>query len=364
MNEKAIFAEIVKFDNDQRIVYGKVADDSPDLDGQIADREWLRREVPQWFENWGNIREMHHATAAGVGQELEEKDDGFYLEAHIVDGGAWEKVKTGVYKGFSIGIKGPVIRSDMRAPGGRIIGGSIVEVSLVDHPANENARFLLVKNSKGETAPSLSSTSLPQQVGKGTATKPTEYASISDDDFADPLNWRYPANDGSVEASVRAFNQRDARYKGGYSRSEWARVGRKLADMASDSLGKRHVFHMGRIIKASEHPANEPAVSRGTDMTKVAHAEMLKAIAEPVKAMVAEALQPFDARLNKVEQMAAPPKAVLRAIDKTFVMQAGNASDEPHAKRQWLEGLIADAKDETTRRFLVAELYKLDRQSH
>ncbi len=360
---KALFAEIVKFDDEQRTVYGKVADDSPDLDGQIADREWLRREVPQWFERWGNIREMHHSLAAGVGQELEEKDDGFYLEAHIVDSGAWEKVRAGVYKGFSIGIKNPVIRSDTEAPCGRIVGGSIVEVSLVDHPANENARFLLVKNSNAETAPSLSSTGLPQQMGKGTAIKPTEYAGVADEDFADPANWRYPADDGNVEASVRAFNQRDARYKGGYSRSEWARVGRRLAEIASENLEKRHLFHMGRIIEATEIPARGSDVSRGTDMPKIAQGEVLKALAEPIKAMVAEALRPLDARLNTVEQMAAPPKAMLRAIDKTFVMQAGNASDEPNAKRVWLESLIASAKDEPTRQFLVLELYKLDRRT-
>ena len=361
MDKKAIFAEIVKFDDDQRIVYGKVADDSPDLDGQIADREWLRREVPEWFERWGNIREMHHAVAAGIGQELEEKDDGFYLEAHIIDGGAWEKVKAGVYKGFSIGIKNPVVRSDMQAPGGRIVGGNIVEVSLVDHPANENARFLLVKNSSGGSASPVLGFDKLTTNGREVK-KPDEYANVPNEDFADPVNWRYPANDANVEASVRAFNQKDARYKGGYSRSEWSRVGRRLAEMASDDLSKRYVFQMGRIVEASE-PTYESNVSRTADTTKIAHGELLKALAEPVKAMVAEALRPLDARLAKVEQMAAPTKAVLRAIDKTFVMQAGNASDEPNAKRIWLEALIADAKDETTRRYLVAELYKLNRQS-
>lgn len=211
-DSKALFAEIVKFDDDQHIVYGKVADDSPDLDGQIADRGWLRREVPQWFKRWGNIRKMHHSLAAGVGQEFEEKDDGFYLEARIIDSGAWEKVKASVYKGFSIGIKNPVIRSDSGAPCGRIIGGSIVEVSLVDHLANENARFLLVK----------------------------------------------AADDGNAEALLRAFNERDSRYKGRYSRSEWARVGRRLAEIASENLDKRDLFHMGRIIAATEAQRESP----------------------------------------------------------------------------------------------------------
>ncbi|MSQ32076.1 MAG: hypothetical protein EXR59_02410 [Dehalococcoidia bacterium] len=72
----------------------------------------------------------------------------------------------------------------------------------------------------------------------------------------------------------------------------------------------------------------------------------MKALAEPVKALVAEARRPFDTRLDRVKQMAAPPKAVLRAIDKTFVMQADNSSDEPNAKRIWLESLIVSAKDE------------------
>jgi hypothetical protein len=48
-------------------------------------------------------------------------------------------------KGFSIGIRGPRVVRDTKAANGRIVDGQIVEVSLVDRPANPNAKLMLAK---------------------------------------------------------------------------------------------------------------------------------------------------------------------------------------------------------------------------
>ena len=133
-------------------VYGKATDDSLDIDQQICDAGWLDRAMPEWFKSGGNIREQHSQIAAGVAKEYEAKADGHYISALVVDPNSVKKVETGVLKGFSIGIKSPRVVRDQKAANGRIIDGQIVEVSLVDRPANPNAKLMLAKSVEGEPA--------------------------------------------------------------------------------------------------------------------------------------------------------------------------------------------------------------------
>ena len=126
-------------------VYGKATDSSVDIDQQICDEAWLRRAMPDWMMSGGNIREQHDNIAAGVATDYELKQDGHYITALVVDPVSVKKVETGVLKGFSIGIRAPRVIRDEKAAGGRIIDGQIVEVSLVDRPANPNAKLMLAK---------------------------------------------------------------------------------------------------------------------------------------------------------------------------------------------------------------------------
>ena len=148
------FFEIVKADKNADgtlMVYGKATDDSLDIDQQICDPVWLDRAMPEWFKSGGNIREQHSAIAAGVAKEYEKKADGHYIHALVVDPVSVKKVDTGVLKGFSIGIKSPRVVRDQKAANGRIIDGHIVEVSLVDRPANPNCQLVLAKSADGES---------------------------------------------------------------------------------------------------------------------------------------------------------------------------------------------------------------------
>ena len=131
-------------------VYGKATDDSIDIDQQICDSDWLDRAMPAWFKSGGNIREQHSSIAAGVAKEYESKADGHYISALVVDPVSVKKVETGVLKGFSIGIKNPRVTRDKAASNGRIIDGQIVEVSLVDRPANPNCQLMLAKSADGQ----------------------------------------------------------------------------------------------------------------------------------------------------------------------------------------------------------------------
>ena len=134
------------------MVYGKATDDSIDIDQQICDAAWLDRAMPAWFKSGGNIREQHSSIAAGVAKEYEVKADGHYIMAHVVDPVSVRKVDAGVLRGFSIGIKSPRVVRDQKAANGRIIDGQIVEVSLVDRPANPNCQLVLAKSVDGESS--------------------------------------------------------------------------------------------------------------------------------------------------------------------------------------------------------------------
>jgi hypothetical protein len=147
------FFAIVKADKNADgtlMVYGKATDDSIDIDQQICDDTWLDSAMPDWFKSGGNIREQHSSIAAGVAKEYEKKPDGHYIRALVVDPASVKKVDLGVLKGFSIGIKNPRITRDEKAANGRIIDGQIVEVSLVDRPANPNCQLVLAKSINGE----------------------------------------------------------------------------------------------------------------------------------------------------------------------------------------------------------------------
>ena len=140
-----------KQDDGTLLVYGKATDDALDIDQQICDAAWLDKAMPDWFKTGGNIREQHSNIAAGVAKELDSKKDGHYISALIVDPVSVKKVEAGVLKGFSIGIRAPRIVRDTKAANGRIIDGQIVEISLVDRPANPNAKLMLAKSDTAGT---------------------------------------------------------------------------------------------------------------------------------------------------------------------------------------------------------------------
>jgi len=152
MQPTQVYADIVKFEKDENgdlVVTGKAAGPELDIDKQICDPNWLKTAMPAWME-WGNVREQHSKVAAGLGIELEDQGEGNWgLKSVVIDPITARKVEKGVLKGYSIGIKGPRIQKDAAAPGGRIIGGEIVEVSLVDRPANATCLVDIAKSATG-----------------------------------------------------------------------------------------------------------------------------------------------------------------------------------------------------------------------
>ena len=154
-------------------VYGKATDDSIDIDQQICDDAWLQKAMPDWFVTGGNVREQHSNIAAGVATDYEAKADGHYITALVVDPVSVKKVETGVLKGFSIGIRGPRVVRDTKAAGGRIVDGQIIEISLVDRPANPNAKLMLAKAADGGVLEAVKQLTIPSPAELAKQAEPT-----------------------------------------------------------------------------------------------------------------------------------------------------------------------------------------------
>lgn len=144
MNKFQRFLTISKTDEDQRMVYGFATTPDLDSDGEIISLEAVKAALPEYLK-FPTLREMHQPKAVGTVKEAEIKNgeaEGLWIGAKVVTEEAWKLVKEGVYKAFSIG--GNVLRK----AGNMITGLELVEISLVDVPANKAAVIELWKAGK------------------------------------------------------------------------------------------------------------------------------------------------------------------------------------------------------------------------
>lgn len=133
MRAQHFFVPITRVNDEERIVEGYAfVNEVVDGEGGIRlKRSAMEAATPDYLR-WGAVREMHRAQAAGTatapgcGVEWDEK--GAFIRAKIVDDQAWQKVKEGVYKGFSVGVLPQLLR-------GKDIEKCLwAENSLVDRP--------------------------------------------------------------------------------------------------------------------------------------------------------------------------------------------------------------------------------------
>ncbi len=143
-----LYAEIAKMeaqDDGTVKVWGYASSEAVDSDGEVVAAEAMKAAIPDYMK-FGAVREMHGSNAAGTAIEINVEDDGrTFFGAHIVDPVAVTKVKTGVYKGFSIG--GSVTARD-ELNKSQITGLKLTEISLVDRPANPDAVLTCFKADK------------------------------------------------------------------------------------------------------------------------------------------------------------------------------------------------------------------------
>ncbi len=131
------YGSFAKVDEEQRIVEGYASTEAVDAHKEIVLKSAVEAALADYLE-FGNIREMHQLSAVGTAEDATVDDKGLYLAAKVVDDTAWAKVKSKVYKGFSIG--GKVLARDPKNK--KIITKILMtEISLVDRPSNPEAKF-------------------------------------------------------------------------------------------------------------------------------------------------------------------------------------------------------------------------------
>ena len=254
-------------------VYGKATDDSIDIDQQICDGDWLKRAMPAWFKSGGNIREQHSNIAAGVAKEYEAKADGHYIGVLVVDPVSVKKVDAGVLKGFSVGIKNPRVVRDAKAANGRIVDGQIVEVSLVDRPANPNCQLVLAKSVDGEKDLVQVEELIEKKEGEETFTqviKPRKGEPADKELYAEVIRAAKAKFDVYPSAYANAWVVREYKKRGGKYKAESKKkglqsdsnstkersVGSETIAVPESILGNLFKFDKGEYERAREALAN------------------------------------------------------------------------------------------------------------
>ncbi len=169
---------ISKVDVEKRIVSGFATLDNVDRQGDRVTSEASQKA----FENFrGNVRLMHQPIPAGkvvnfrtetfFDTETNKQYSGVYVDAYISKGAdsIWEMVLDGTLTGFSIGgnVKDsePVLDAESQKTVRIIKDYDLVELSLVDSPANQLANiFSIQKNDDGSFADGIFNKSNIQNV--------------------------------------------------------------------------------------------------------------------------------------------------------------------------------------------------------
>ena len=152
-----------KVNREKRTVSGFATLDNVDQTGDVVTAESSLKA----FENFrGNIREMHGSNAVGkmvsfkpetfYDPKAKEFYNGVYVDAYISKGAqdTWEKVLDGTLSGFSIG--GKILESDneVNKANGKTVrfikNYELIELSIVDSPANELCNILSIQKVNGQ----------------------------------------------------------------------------------------------------------------------------------------------------------------------------------------------------------------------
>jgi len=135
----------------------------------------------------------------------------------------------------------------------KVEGGKWVKRSENEKMAefDEIDKFAATEEAKAEQEKRASRYGIAIKSG-GNVTKPSEYESVPDEKFGDPVNYRYPLNQERVLPAMRYFNHEGQREAGGYSTEEWNVIGKRIAEAVSSYMGADYKCEGGKIMKKEE----------------------------------------------------------------------------------------------------------------
>lgn len=288
-----LYAEIAKMeaqDDGTVKVWGYASSEAVDSDGEIIAAEAMKAAIPDYMK-FGAVREMHGSNAAGTAIEINVEDDGrTFFGAHIVDPVAVTKVKTGVYKGFSIG--GSVTARD-ELNKSQITGLKLTEISLVDRPANPDAVFTCYKADKPKDE---------EEADKDD--KPSDKSAEEEGD---------KPKDGDKKPEAEEKDDKDDKED---ETEKSASVNLSESEIAILKAVLAKAEKQEAAIKADE-PVDE-SVSKSDKSDDLAKAEMADALAKAQDALKKsnDALAKAQAEIESLKKQAAPPKGSAKAISK------------------------------------------------
>ena len=291
-----LYAEIAKMeaqDDGTVKVWGYASSEAVDSDGEIIAAEAMKAAIPDYMK-FGAVREMHGSNAAGTAIEINVEDDGrTFFGAHIVDPVAVTKVKTGVYKGFSIG--GSVTARD-ELNKSQITGLKLTEISLVDRPANPDAVFTCFKADKPKDE---------EEADKEEDDKPSDKSAEEEGD---------KPKDGDKKPEAEDKDDKDDDKKDEAEKSASVNLSESEIAILKAVLAKAE---KQEAATKADDPVDE-SVSKSDKSDDLAKAEMADALAKAQDALKKsnDALAKAQAEIESLKKQAAPPKGSTKAISK------------------------------------------------
>lgn len=349
-------------------------------DGYNLKRTSMVRATPG-YEEFGAIREMHQPSAVGTALSTEWVKEGCVLRSLIVDTDAKEKVRTNVYKGYSVGVRPRIMR------GSDVEECDWVETSLVDRPYDKDATFSSWTVQRAEDADS--------------EYEVTVYDASATD--ADILRAMGPLSFKDLKAHTEAASNHESDYRTSYKVSDaMSLLHSALAGIAGSNKANKDELIRASISQFADHVspilADQDAAEaqRSLDailirsegdaadmeidlksLTRAAQAntdqlatlrglflgdalnrvEAIEASLVKVPDQIAQAINPVVERVTKIEK--APARVHLpvlnpAAVDRTF---AANVDKEPTDYRKQYDDLTATIRrceDEGQKSLLIS----------
>lgn len=279
-----LYAEIAKMeaqDDGTVKVWGYASSEAVDSDGEIIAAEAMKAAIPDYMK-FGAVREMHGSNAAGTAIEINVEDDGrTFFGAHIVDPVAVTKVKTGVYKGFSIG--GSVTARD-ELNKSQITGLKLTEISLVDRPANPDAVFTCFKADKPKD----------EEEAADKDDKPSDKSAEDEGD---------KPKEGDKEPEAEDKDGKDGKEDDKDDKED------ETEKSASVDLSESEIAILKAVLARFEKSAGS------NDLAKAESADELAKAQDALKKSN-DALAKAQAEIESLKKQAAPPKGSAKAISK------------------------------------------------
>lgn len=277
-----LYAEIAKMeaqDDGTVKVWGYASSEAVDSDGEIIAAEAMKAAIPDYMK-FGAVREMHGSSAAGTAIEINVEDDGrTFFGAHIVDPVAVTKVKTGVYKGFSIG--GSVTARD-ELNKSQITGLKLTEISLVDRPANPDAVFTCYKADKPKD---------DEEADKEEDDKPSDKSAEEEGD---------KPKDGDKKPKAEDKDDKDDKEDDKEDEAEKSE---------SVNLSESEIVLLKTILARLEKSSVPDSLTKAESVDELAKAQ------DALKKSN-DALAKAQAEIESLKKQAAPPKGSTKAISK------------------------------------------------